>query len=259
MAIFIFFSSFVIYVMLLSNHIQSYFIPFFIVILPFFSLITVLLIYLIQLPFIKSLSKTHPYKAYLMRSISFLINRVFLRLLVTVEGLDRIPQKAPLIIYANHKSYTDAFSMMEYFPRNIALTPKKSVMKIPIISSWLKAYGVFPINRKSARETLEDFPNAVKLIQDGLVLLLFPEGTIKYRLNEKIEYMKAGSFKLTLLSQSDLLICRYRGNDLLRHRTPFMTNHRHIDYVSHIPYEQVKDLSATEISELVMKVLNQPL
>jgi 1-acyl-sn-glycerol-3-phosphate acyltransferase len=233
--------------------------PFVIMLLPFFSLLTVLLIYLIQLPFIKLLSKTHPYKAYLMRSISFLINRVFLRLLVTVQGLDVIPKEVPLIIYANHKSYTDAFSMMQFFPRNIALTPKKSVMKIPLVSAWLKAYGVFPINRRSARETLEDFPKAVTLIQDGLVLLLFPEGTIQYRLKEKIEYMKAGSFKLTLLSQSDLLICRYTGNDLLRKRTPFMTNHRHIEYMAHISYEEVKHLTATEISELVMNILNDPL
>jgi 1-acyl-sn-glycerol-3-phosphate acyltransferase len=259
MATTIFLLSYVVKILIASYHLPQYMIPFLIVIMPILSLLTVLILYLIQLPYIKRLPPAHPYKAYLMRSISFLINRFFLRLLVTVSGLEHIPLDKKLIIYANHKSYTDAFSMMEYFPRNIALTPKKSVMKIPIIKSWLKAFGVFPINRKSARETFEDFPKAVELIDSKLALLLFPEGTIQYRLKEKIEYMKAGAFKLTFLSQADILVCRYQGNDLLRKRTPFMRNHRHIEYMMHIPFDKIKDMTTQDLSLYVMSILNDGL
>lgn len=259
MATTLFLLSYAINILILSKYVPNYFIPFLIIIMPIFSLVTVLFFYLIQLPMIKRMALSHPYKAYLMRSISFLINRFFLRLLVTVTGLEHIPMDRKLIIYANHKSYTDAFSMMEYFPRNICLTPKKSVMKIPVINAWLRAYGVFPINRKSARETLEDFPKAVKLIEAHSVMLLFPEGTIQYRLREKIEYMKAGAFKLTYLSESDILVCRYIGNDLLRKRVPFMTNHRHIDYMTHIPFEKIKDMTTQDLSLHVMSILNQDL
>jgi 1-acyl-sn-glycerol-3-phosphate acyltransferase len=259
MAITIFFLSYFIFTMLLASIIPNVFIPLVIIFMPIFSFITVIIVYIFHFPFIRFARLDHPYKAYLMRTISFLCNRVFLRLLVTTKGLENVSKDSKLIIYANHKSYTDAFSLMQDFPRTIALTPKKSVMKLPLVSSWLKAYGVFPINRKSARETLEDFPKALHLIESKHVLLLFPEGSIQYRLREKIEYMKAGAFKIAHLAQSNILVCRYTGNDLLRKRVPFMTNTRDIEYLKFIPYDDIKSLSTTEVSTLVMNILNNSL
>lgn len=258
MAITTFFLSYFIYTLFLASILPSAFMPLVILLMPIFSLLTVIVVYIFHFPFIRFARLNHPYKAYLMRSISFLCNRVFLRLLVTTKGLEHVSKEAKLIIYANHKSYTDAFSLMQDFPRAIALTPKKSVMKLPLVSSWLKAYGVFPINRKSAKETLEDFPKAQHLIESKHVLLLFPEGSIQYRLREKIEYMKAGAFKLAFIAKSDILVCRYSGNDLLRKRVPFMRNHREIEYLKHIKFEDIKSLSTIEVSTLVMEILNHP-
>lgn len=256
MATFIFFLSFIIYTIFFTVITSLYLLPLWIVTNILLSFLTVLILYLIQLPLLFIFPTNHPYKTYLMRSIAYLINHVFLRLKVDVKHLEHIPKKGNLVIYANHKSYSDAFAFMEVFPRAVALTPKKSVMKLPLIGLWLKAFGVFPINRSNPRETYKDLHQAVETVKKGHPILLFPEGSIKYRLKKRVEDMKAGAFKLALKAESDILVVKYEGNDLLRRRLPFKGSQRTLTFLPVIPYEQIKNMSTKDIASLVMNKIN---
>jgi 1-acyl-sn-glycerol-3-phosphate acyltransferase len=257
MATFIFIILYIVYVSLLTQLTSLYFIALWILLSLLLAFITVLLTYLIQLPIIYFLPTNHPYKTYLMRSLAYLINHVFLRLKVSAQQIEHIPKTGKLVVYANHKSYTDAFALMEIFPRAIALTPKKSVMKLPMIGLWLKAYGVFPINRRNPKETAKYMEKAVDTIKNGHAILMFPEGSIKDRLKEKVENMKAGSFKLPLKAEADILVVKYEGNDLLRKRLPFKTSQRKLTFLPVIRYEEIKHMTTQEIAILVMDKINQ--
>lgn len=257
MATFIFISTYIVYTLYLTHITSIYLIPLWLVLNLLLGLLSVLIIYFLQLPIIYVLRTSHPYKTYLMRSLAFLLNHAFLRLKVTAKHIENIPSKGKLVVYANHKSYSDAFAFMEVFPRAVALTPKKSVMKIPLIGLWLKAYGVFPINRSNPRETAKDLEKAVETIQSGHSILLFPEGTIQHRLKDKIEDMKPGAFKLALNAKADILIVKYDGNDLLRKRLPFKSSRRTLTFFPVIPYKDFKDMSTFEIAKLVMRKLNE--
>lgn len=257
MATFIFISTYIVYTLYLTHITSIYLIPLWLVLNLLLGLISVLIIYFMQLPIIYVLQTSHPYKTYLMRSLAFLLNHVFLRLKVKAKHLENIPSKGNLVVYANHKSYSDAFAFMEVFPRAVALTPKKSVMKIPLIGLWLKAYGVFPINRSNPRETAKDLEKAVETIQSGHSILLFPEGTIKNRLKDNVEDMKPGAFKLALNAKADILIVKYDGNDLLRKSLPFKSSRRTLTFLPVIPYKDIKDMSTFEIAKFVMRKLNE--
>jgi len=221
------------------------------------AFIVMILSYLAQLPLLWILPLNHKYKAYLFRSVSFFLNHFVLRLKLTVEGLEHVPKEGKLVIYANHKSYTDAFSILEKVRRPMTLTPKKSVMKIPLVNLWLKTYRVFPINRKNARETQKDLEYAIQTVNLQMPVLIFPEGTISYRLDEHIKHMKPGAFKLPLRAQADILLIKLIGNDRARGRAPFKTSRRHLKILKPIPFEAYKDLSTTEIADLVMQTMNQ--
>jgi 1-acyl-sn-glycerol-3-phosphate acyltransferase len=257
MATFIFIICYLAYVILLTQLTSLYFILIWLILSLLFGFVTLLLIYFIQFPIIYFLPTNHPYKTYLMRSLAYLINHIFLRLKVRTQYIENIPKTGRLVVYANHKSYTDAFALMEVFPRAIALTPKKSVMKLPMISLWLKAYGVFPINRRNPRETAKDMEKAVSTVKNGHAILLFPEGSIKDRLKDKVENMKAGSFKLPLKAEADILIVKYEGNDLLRKRLPFKTSQRKLTFLPVIRYETIKNMTTQDIATLVMEQINQ--
>lgn len=219
------------------------------------ALLTVVIFYILNLPIVLVLPSTHPYKSHLMKSLASFLNTFVLNLKVEIDGLDNIPQNDHIVAYANHKSYTDAFALMKFFTRPITLTPKKSVFKIPFLRLWLKAYDVFPINRNSPRETLKDLEKAVETVKNGHVILFFPEGSIKDRLNPKVENAKSGSFRLVQNAQASILPIRFEGNDLVRKRWPKKTK-RKIKIYSPIPYEAFKDLKTYEIAKMFMDVIN---
>lgn len=219
--------------------------------------LTVIIIYVFHFPVVLSLPSDHPYKSYLMRSIARFINRFVIRLKVSVTGQEHIPSQGKLIIYANHKSYSDGFALLEAIDRPLTFTPKKSVLSIPILRGWLRAYDVFPINRNNARETSKDLEQAVKTVSKGLALSIFPEGHIKYRHEENVTEMKHGAFKIALKSQADLLIIRFDGNHLTKHRTPFRSTRRHLTILPVIPYDTYKNWSTSEIAAYVMTKINE--
>lgn len=234
-----------------------YFIPLwlFVSIIPAF--IVLILIYLAQYPYLKRIPSDHPYKTYLLKSMAVFLNHFVLRLKIKAKGLEHVPKKGPLVIYANHKSYTDAFVLMEKLSRPITLTPKKSVMKLPLVGAWLKTYDVFPINRTNARETARDMEKAIETVKKGYAMSVFPEGSISNRLSEEIGLLKLGSFKLALKAEADILIVRFDGNHQVRKRAPFLKTRRIINVLPVYRYEEFKDLTTQEIADEVTKRMNQ--
>ncbi len=220
------------------------------------AFLVVIIFYLLNFPLVLLLKSTNPYKTYLMKSLAEFLNSCYLNMKIEVEGIENVPLNDRIVVYANHKSYTDAFVLMQVFPRPLTLTPKKSVLKIPLLRAWLKAYDVFPINRDNPRETLKDLENAVDVVKNNQTILLFPEGTIKNRLNEHVENVKAGAFRLVKSAEAGLLPIRFDGNDLVRERWP-KRSYRKITIFPVIPFSVIKDLSTKEIAELFMDTINK--
>lgn len=218
--------------------------------------LSVVVFYLLNFPVVLWLRPSHPYKTYLMKSLAFFLKVFVLNLKTEIRGVENIPKQGKLIAYANHKSYTDAFALMSYFPRSIALTPKKSVFKIPFLKWWLKAYDCLPINRTNPKETLRDMEKAIDTVRRGQVILFFPEGTIRNRLQPKVEMAKAGSFRLAKKAEADILPIRYEGNDLVRKHWPRRTT-RMITIYPVIAYESFRDLNTQEIAQKFMDTINQ--
>jgi 1-acyl-sn-glycerol-3-phosphate acyltransferase len=256
MATIIFILSYLIYVIYLTFITSYIWLPLWVIISIILAFLTILIVYFLQFPLVLILPAKHPYKAYLMRSISYFLNHFILNLKVKVEGLENVPRDGRLVVYSNHKSYTDAFAILEKLPRPMTLTPKKSVLKIPIINAWIKAYDVFPINRNNPRETAIDLEKAVETVKNGHAILIFPEGTIKNRLAENVLTMKAGAFKLALKAEADILVIRLDGNQLTRGRAPFRRTHRKITILKPLIYEKYKNLTTQEISNTVMDMIN---
>lgn len=221
-----------------------------------FAFLVVVLFYFINLPIVLILKPTHPYKIYLLKSLAAFLIKCCLNMKVEIEGLENVPLDGRIVAYANHKSYTDAFALIQYFPRPVALTPKKNVLKIPLLRLWLKAYRAFPIDRENPKETLKDLDNAVDTVKSGLTILIYPEGTIKNRNEEEVQNAKAGAFRLVKNAEAELLPIRYDGNDLVRNRWPRRT-YRKITIFKVIPYSKIKDLSTREIAQIFMDTINK--
>jgi len=99
---------------------------------------------------------------------------------IRVEGnLDRIPRQGPLIIAANHLSNADGVLVGGWLTpalgRRIHWLGKREMVDWPILGRLARAGSVHPIDRGTA--DIEAFRLAQRILDEGHVLVIFPEGT----------------------------------------------------------------------------------
>ena len=111
-----------------------------------------------------------------------LVARIGSRLVADVEfeGLDRIPRSGAVILAVNHISNADPVVVGAWITdalkrRRIHWLGKRELFAWPVVG-WLAAHGgIHPVDRDSA--DIEAFRLATKILDNGYVLLVFPEGT----------------------------------------------------------------------------------
>ena len=92
-----------------------------------------------------------------------------------IKGINNIPIHGPLIFVANHQAYVDPSLISVISPRKVNFVAKSEVFKFLPVAILLKSYGAHPIKRN--RLDLNFFRWAIKILNNGEALCLFPEGT----------------------------------------------------------------------------------
>lgn len=113
----------------------------------------------------------------------FIRSIVLIVLGLHVRHCDRLPREGPAIIAANHNSDLDSMVLMSLFP--LRLLPKLhpvAAMDYFLTSrlfSWfaLNVVGILPIKRTVARGDENPLARCNKVLADGEMLIVFPEGS----------------------------------------------------------------------------------
>jgi cytidylate kinase len=111
-----------------------------------------------------------------------LASRIGVRLFVDlhIEGLDRLPKSGGVILALNHVSNADVFVAGPWINehigrRRIHWLGKKELFAWPIFGRIAAVGGIHPVDRGTA--DVEAFRLATRILDEGFVLLAFPEGT----------------------------------------------------------------------------------
>jgi 1-acyl-sn-glycerol-3-phosphate acyltransferase len=98
---------------------------------------------------------------------------------VTVEGLEHIPAEGPVLVICNHCSNADGMLLMAFvvpaMKRPMGWLGKEEALRWPLFGWGMRQNGVFGVRRGAGN--LEAFKLAKKVLDDGGVLTIFPEGT----------------------------------------------------------------------------------
>ena len=113
---------------------------------------------------------------------------------VKIEGLENIPAFGPAIVLPNHCSFLDSVILGIYSKRVIWFMAKNSEFKDPFLKHLLPLAGAFPVRRYTT--DISAVRNAVRVVQEGHVLGIFPEGERCWD-NRLLPY-KLGTLRLTL-------------------------------------------------------------
>lgn len=127
--------------------------------------------------------------------------------------LDRIPKTGPFIFTPNHNSNLDPLVSAYVIwkagrvPRFLA---KASLFKVPVFGSILRATGQIPVQRAAAGAT-DSLKAASKLVDDGLAVIVYPEGTLTRDPHLWPMRGKSGAVRLALEHDVPIIPCAHWG------------------------------------------------
>ncbi|VEU80814.1 lysophospholipid acyltransferase family protein [Haploplasma axanthum] len=254
---FLWFGSSALYFFLISDIL--YLIPVWLIAGFLTSIIVIIIGLYLLLPFMKKSKPNTKFKHKLLKNLSRFLNGIVLGLKVTAEGTENIPKTGKLTVYGNHKSKDDPFLIMAYMNRALAFTPKISLYKLPLVSQYMDYLGCLPIDRDDNRRTAKTMIQAIKNVEEGLAMLIFPEGGILSREQDSMVGIKAGAYKIGVKSESDFLPVSIINNSKIAKKKFFQRLHIKIIFHPVVKYEEIKDLTTQEIGEKMFEIINSRL
>lgn len=113
---------------------------------------------------------------------------------VKVTGLENIPKDTPVVYICNHQGYCDVLAFLGYVPGHKSFISKIEILKVPILSSWMKAMHCVFMDRSNIKQSVESINKGIENLRQGYSVIIFPEGTRSR--GPKMGEFKPGSFKL---------------------------------------------------------------
>ena len=126
-----------------------------------------------------------------------------------VTGLENFePGKNYVVVY-NHNALLDVPLSAPFIPGGNKTIAKASFAKVPVFGLFYKRGSVL-IDRKSDNSRLKSFEDMKIVLQKGMHMCLYPEGT-RNRTTEPLKPFYDGAFKLAIVSKKDIIPCVLLG------------------------------------------------
>ncbi|MEN8906674.1 MAG: lysophospholipid acyltransferase family protein [Clostridiales bacterium] len=122
-------------------------------------------------------------------------------------NIENIPKDGPGILCSNHVSEMDMLLISYKLDRLIRYMAKEELFKIPIISSFIRYCGAFPVRRGAG--DISAIKNAIELIKTNHIVGVFPEGTFA---NNKTKIRaKPGAALLAMKTNASIIPVKIEG------------------------------------------------
>lgn len=133
------------------------------------------------------------------------------------QGSQRIPRSGPCIVASNHISYVDVLFLTHFLYRNgraARYIGKEGVFKVPIIGKIVLAAGQIPVVRES-KDAAKALEHAVKTLQAGHLLGVYPEGTLTRDPQGWPMVAKTGLARLAISTQTPVIPIAQWGSQIV--------------------------------------------
>jgi len=129
---------------------------------------------------------------------------------VKTEGLEHVRGEGPFLFMSNHQGSYDIFALEAYLPFHFKWLAKKELFSIPVLGWAMAAAGYIPIDREGTRKTVEAMNEAARKIQEGMSLVIFPEGSRSP--DGSIQPVKKGVFTSAIISKVPIIPIAITGS-----------------------------------------------
>ena len=109
----------------------------------------------------------------ILKPLAVALMRLFWRL--EGRGSRHVPRQGPVLLVANHSSVADPPLVGAVTPRHVSFLAKAELFEIPLFGRFIRALNARPVRREGSDPGA--LRTALRALDNGEVLLVFPEGT----------------------------------------------------------------------------------
>ncbi|HOM01762.1 MAG TPA: lysophospholipid acyltransferase family protein [Acetivibrio sp.] len=120
-----------------------------------------------------------------------------------IIGIENVPEEGSVLLCANHIAELDMFFIGYRLKRLVRYMAKEELFKIPLLSSFIRRLGAFPVKR--GKGDVGAIKTALKLLEEGQIVGIFPEGTRLKNKKGKAIKAKPGAALLAQKSGAPIL------------------------------------------------------
>ena len=136
-------------------------------------------------------------------------------------GMENLPTDRGYILVGNHQSYWDPVMMGLKLDTTLTFMANEKLFHKPVLAPIIRGLGAFPVNLKKPDMTA--IRTAKKVVKEGKVLALFPEGTRSH--TGKLLKFKGGVIYIASVTGEDVVpVCityqnggKFRSRILIRY------------------------------------------
>ncbi len=139
-----------------------------------------------------------------------LVSRVWMFIFLTlsgctfkVTGKSVFKQTENAIVVCNHNSLIDIPISFPFLPRANKTIAKKAFAYVPLFG-WIYSFGSVLVDRSNDRSRRESFDKMRQVLNNGLDMLIYPEGT-RNRTSAPLKSFYDGAFKLSIDTQKPII------------------------------------------------------
>lgn len=114
---------------------------------------------------------------------------------VTVLGKEHFKAGQNYIVVCNHNSFFDIFAATPFLPNPNKSIAKASLAKIPVFA-WVYGFGSVLVDRKNSNSRSSSFQQMKHVLDMGLDMVIYPEGT-RNKTNNPLKEFYNGAFRLS--------------------------------------------------------------
>ena len=138
-----------------------------------------------------------------------------------VKGYENIPEDQAVLFVGNHRGIYDVITTYPLMKGPTGYIAKKELAKIPFLSWWMYFVNCIFLDRNDPRKGLKSINKAAEMIQSGISMVIFPEGT-RTKDGELHEF-KEGSLKIAAKAKCPVIPMGITGTaEIFENHIPFI-------------------------------------